>query len=109
MDMFLGFPGWGGGAYGLIISMYFVVESSMIRDVPSRLGRDHRQWGEDFFFEKKIRGEYFFPKELGGEDFFFRINKGGEEFFSTKKRGPRYPVNFDRSLRKVSLSHSPKI
>ena len=69
--------------------------------------------GGEEFFSKKIRGaKTFFQLKKGGRRLFFRRNKGGEDFFSTKKRGvktffqanfpktrPRYPVNFDRSLR----------
>ena len=64
--------------------------------------------GEDFY-EKNQVGEDFFSKKIrgGGAKIFFEENQVGENFFQLKKggqrqifpkTGPRYPVNFDRSL-----------
>ena len=71
-------------------------------------GRDHEQGNEDFFRKKK-GNEDFFRKKLRGAKTFFPIKIGGEDFFTTKfeikdfifQKKPRYPVNFDRSLRVV--------
>ena len=67
--------------------------------------------GAKTFFRKK-GGEGFFQKLIWGGD-FFRVKKGAKTFSSEKVRGrrlffmqiftktlPKYPVNFDRSLRK---------
>ena len=52
-------------------------------------GREHRQ-GRRLFFRKIRRSKSF-----------FRVKKGGGDLFQANfpKTRPRYPVNFDRSLR----------
>ena len=47
-------------------------------------GRDHRQWGEDFFSENIRGAETFFRKKSGGAETFFRKKLGGRRRFSEK-------------------------
>ena len=71
--------------------------------------------GGEEFFSKKIRGaKTFFQLKKGGEDFFsekirgaktfFRLKKGGRRLFFRQifpKTWPKYPVDFDWSLRNI--------
>ena len=81
-----------------------------------------KKGGGEFFSKKIRRAKTFFQLNKGGRRLFFRKNEGGEDFFFTKKRGaktffsqnfpktwPRYPVNFDRSLRNIVMGGSKKI
>ena len=50
-------------------------------------GRDYRQGGADFFWEKKGGLRFFLGEKKGGVDFFWKKKKGARTFFGRKKGG----------------------